>query len=128
MLKRVRTTPLDNVRTWYAGAFVAGFSLLDAGASVEAGRRVAGQVAALAVLARVFLRTLAPVPAHVVDAQPTVLAGRGAGVALVDVLFARRSGEERRAGTPVPGFDAIALAAVSTRARGTRVGELALVT
>lgn len=40
--------------TWHTGAFVAGVSLLDAGAPVMAGRRHAGQVAALAVLARVL--------------------------------------------------------------------------
>lgn len=62
-------------KTWNTGAFVAGLSLLDAGASIMAGRWVAGQVAALAVLARVLLWALASVAANVVDAQSTVLAG-----------------------------------------------------
>lgn len=80
-----------------------------------AGRRVAGQVAALAVLARVLLRALATVAADVVDAHAAVLAGRRARIALVDVLFAGLSGEEGRAGTDVVGLNGGALAAVGTR-------------
>lgn len=109
--------------TWHTGAFVAGLSLLDAGAPVVAGRRAAGQVAALAVPARVLLRTLARVPAELVDARAAVLAGRR--VALVHVLLAGLSREERRAGADVDGLDGGALAAVGTRVRGTGVGLLA---
>lgn len=51
-------------------------------------RRAAGQVAALAVLARVLGGALALVAPDLVDAQAAVLAGRRGGLALVDVLFA----------------------------------------
>lgn len=80
-----------------------------------AGRRVAGQVAALAVLARVLLRALAPVAADLIDARPAVLAGRRAGSALVHVLFANLSGEVARAGTDVVGVYGGALAVVGAR-------------
>lgn len=63
------------IKTWHTGAFVAGLSPLDAGASVVAWRRVAGHVAALAVLPRVFLRTLAIVASELIDAQPAIPAG-----------------------------------------------------
>lgn len=66
------------------------------------------------MLARVLLWALAPVPANLVDAYPAVLAGRWACIALVDVLFAGLSGEERRAGADEVGLDDRALAAVST--------------
>lgn len=102
-------------KTWHTGAFVAGLSPLDAGSSVMAGRRVAGQVAALAVLARVLQRAAALVAADLVDAHSAVLAGRLAHVALVDVLLAGLSGEEGRAGADVVGLDGGALAAVGTR-------------
>lgn len=90
-----------------------------------AGRRVAGQVAALAVLARVLLRALAAEAAELVDAGTAVPAGRRARVALVDVLFAGLPGEGRRAGADVLRVDGGALAAVGARVRGTRVGLLA---
>lgn len=61
--------------TWHTGTFVAGLSFLDAGASIMTGRRVAGQVTALTVFARVLCRALAPVAADLVDAHPAVLAG-----------------------------------------------------
>lgn len=105
----------SSCKTWHTGALVAGLSLLDAGASAMAGRRVAGQVAALAVLPRVLLRALAPVAADLVDARPAVLAGRLVHGALVDVLFAGLSGEEGRAGADVVGLDGGALAAVGAR-------------
>lgn len=59
-------------------------------------------------------RTLAPVPAHLIDAHATVLAGHGICIAFVDVLFAVFPREERRAGTDVVGFKGGALAAVGT--------------
>lgn len=72
-----KTSPLckHNLRTWHTGAYVAGLSPLDAGASVVAWRRVAGHVTALAVLPRVFLRTLALVASDLIDAQPAIPAG-----------------------------------------------------
>lgn len=102
-------------KTWHTGALVAGLSRLDAGASIMAGRRVAWQVAALAVLARVLLRALASVAAYIIDAHPAVLAGRRVRVTLVDILFAGLSREEGRAGTDVNGLDGGALAAIGTR-------------
>lgn len=108
--------------TWHTGAFVAGLPPLDAGASVEAGRRAAGLVAALAVFARELLRTLASIAADLVDARPAVPAGRRSGVALVDVLFAGLPGEERRAGADVLEVDGGALAAVGTGVGGAGVG------
>lgn len=112
-------------RTWNTGAFVASLSLLDAGASIKAGRRGAGQVAALTVPARVILRTMASIPADFIDAQAAVLAGRRACVALVDVLLAVGSREERCAGTDVLGVNDGALAPVGTWGRGTEVSEVA---
>lgn len=53
-----------------------------------AGRRVARQVPALAVLAHVLCRAFTSVATNVIDAHPAVLAGRGACIALVDILFA----------------------------------------
>lgn len=102
------------VCTWHTGAFVAGLSLLDARAAVVARRRVAGQVAALAVLPRKLLRAVAPVAANVVDAHAVVLARRGVHVALVDVLLAGFPGEERRAGADEVRLDGGALAAIGT--------------
>lgn len=61
--------------TWHTGTFIAGLSFLDAGASIMTGRRVAGQVTALTVLARVLCRALAPVAADLVDANTAILAG-----------------------------------------------------
>lgn len=90
-----------------------------------AGRRVAGQVAALAVRPRVLRRALAPVPAHLVDAHAAVPAGRRPGVTLVDVLLAVLPFEEGRAGAHVVGPDVRALAAVGARVRGAGVGDVA---
>lgn len=53
-----------------------------------AGRRVAGQVPALAVFAHVLWRALASVATNVIDTHPAILAGRRACIALVDILFA----------------------------------------
>jgi len=78
-------------------------------------RRVAGHVAVLAVLPRVFLRTLAIVASELIDAQPAIPAGYRACVTLVDVLFAGLSGEEGRAAADVVGLDGVAFAAVGTR-------------
>lgn len=104
-----------DVPTWHTGAFIAGLSLLDACASVMAGRWVAGHVPALAVLARVLRRALASVAADVVDAQPAVPAGRRAGITLIDVLFAGLAGKEGRAGADVVGLDGGAQTTVGTR-------------
>ena len=114
-----------DVPTWHTGAFIAGFSLLDACASVMAGRRVAGHVPALAVLAHVLRRALASVAANVVDAEPTVPAGRRTGITLVDVLFAGLAGEEGCAGADVVGLNGGAQTAVGTRVWGTGVSLLA---
>lgn len=100
--------------TWHTGAFVAGLSLLDAGASIIAGRWVAGKVAAFAVLACILLRALASVATDVIDARPTILAGRRVHITLIDVLFAGLSKEERRAGTDVVGLNGGALPTVGT--------------
>lgn len=80
-----------------------------------AGRRVAGQVPALAVFACVLWRALASVAANVIDAHPAVLAGRRARITLVDVLFAVLSYEEGCAGTDVVGLNGGALATIATR-------------
>lgn len=111
--------------TRHAGALVAGVPLLDAGPPVVAGGGAAGQVAALAVLARELGRALAPVAPHLVDAQAAVAAGRRAGVALVDVLLAGLAREEGRAAAHVVGLDGGAAAAVGARVGGARVGLLA---
>lgn len=102
-------------KTWHTGALVAGVSLLDAGSSVVAGRRVAGQVAALAVFPHELRRTLTSEAAHLVDAHAAISAGRRVRFALVDVLFAGFSAEERRAGADVAGLNGGTLAAVGTR-------------
>lgn len=88
-------------------------------------RRAAGQVAALAVLARVLGRALARVAPNLVDAKATVAAGRRGGVALVDVLFAGLAREEGRAGADVVRLDGRAAAAVGAGVGGARVGLLA---
>lgn len=102
-------------KTWHAGTFIAGFSLLDACASILAGRRVAGQVAALAVLPRVLRWALAAVAADLVDAHTAVFAERRVCVALVNVLFAGLSREEGRAGAEEEGLNGGATPAVGTR-------------
>lgn len=101
--------------TWHTRAFVAGLALLDAGASILTGRRAAGQVAVLAVLADVLRRALASVATDRVDAKPAVLAGRWVCVAFVHILFAGLSGEEGRAATDVVRLNGRALAIVGTR-------------
>lgn len=47
------------------------------------------------MFARVLQGTLASVPANLIDADATVLAGRGIGIALIDVLFAVFPREKR---------------------------------
>lgn len=74
--------------TGHAGALVADVTLLDTRSSIVTRRRAAGQVAALAVLARVLGRALAGVAPDCVDAQAAVLARRRGSFALVDVLLA----------------------------------------
>lgn len=108
--------------TWHTGTFVAGFSLLDAGASIQAGRRVTGKVTALAVLPCVLRGTLTSVAADLVDALSTVFAARRVGVALVDVLFAGLSEEERGACADERGVNGRAMPAVGTWIRSTWVG------
>lgn len=78
-------------------------------------RRAAGQVAALAVLARVLGRALARVAPDLVDAQAAVLAGRRDGVALVDVLLAGLAREEGRAGADVVRLNGRAATTVGAR-------------
>lgn len=109
-------------KSWHTGTFIVGFSLLDAGASIQAGRRVTGKVTALAVLPCVLRGTLASVAADLVDALSTVFTTRRVAVALVDVLFAGLSEEERSACADEGGINGRAMPAVGTRIRGTRVG------
>lgn len=111
--------------TWHTGAFIAGLSFLDARSSIMAGRRVAGQVPTLAVLACVLRRALAPVATNVVDAHAVVLAGRRAHVALVDILLAGLSREEGRAGADKVGLDGRAVATIGTGIWGTGISLLA---
>lgn len=59
-----------------------------------AGRRVAGKVTAVTVLARVLRWALALVAADLVDARATISAERRVLVTLVDVLFAGLSEKE----------------------------------
>lgn len=114
--------------TWHTGTFVTRLSLLDAGASILAGWRVAGEVAALTVLAYVVRWALTSVVADLVDAHPAVLAGRWLYVALVDILCAGHSSEEGRAGADVLEFNDGALSTVGTWIRGTGVGSFTLLT
>lgn len=100
--------------TWHTGALIVGLALLNAGASIKAGRRVAGQVARLAVFPDVFRGALASVAAHFVDAQAAVFAERWVDVAFVDVLFAGLPREERRAGADEEGLKQGAAATVCT--------------
>lgn len=100
--------------TWHTGAFIAGLSLLNAGASVEARRRVAGQVARLTVFPIVLCWALASVAAHFVDAQPAVFTEWRLNVALIDVLFAGLSREERRARANEEGLKQGATATIRT--------------
>lgn len=66
------------------------------------------------MFAYVLQGTLAPVPTHFIDANTSVLAGRGVSITLIHVLFAGFSREERCAGTDVVGLNSRALATVGT--------------
>lgn len=101
-------------KTWNTGAFIAGVSFLDAGASIKARGRIAGQVAGIAVFPCVLLRALAMVPPDLINANSTVLARRWVGVTLIDVLSAILSREERCARTDVVGLNGRALATIAT--------------
>lgn len=128
-IKHTRSrTVLSEVPTWHTGAFIVGVTLLDAGASILARRRAAGQVAFLAVLAGVLGRAAAVVAADHVDARAAVLARWEVGVALVDVLLAGLAREEGRAGADVVRLDGRAAAVVGAGVGRAGVGVLALVT
>jgi len=80
-----------------------------------AGRWVAGQVTALAVPPCVLRWALTSVAADLVDAHAAVSAEWRVGVALIDVLFARFSREERCAAADEEGLSGGAMPTVGTR-------------
>lgn len=111
--------------TRQTAAVEGGVPLLDAGATIEAGRGAAGCVGNVAVLAGELRGAAAVVRAHFVHAHAAVEAQGGDPGALVHVLLASLTVEGRWASADVGGVKRRALATIGTWVGGTRVSEVA---